>query len=91
MFMQLTMPERYNFAAQVDEWANRHPDKPAVWEVANDGQETIVSYGELRRFSNRIANGLQSLGISRGTRFSCSFREARKRTGCTLGCSSWGQ
>lgn len=90
MFMQLQMPERYNFAAQVDEWANRHPDKPAVWEVTGDGQESVVSYGELRRFSNRIANGLQSLGISRGDKVLVLVPRGKEAYGLYLGLLKLG-
>ncbi|WP_400163683.1 acyl-CoA synthetase [Brevibacillus sp. TJ4] len=61
--MELQIPEYYNFAAQVDEWAIQHPDKRAVWEVDESGAEQILSYDQLRRFSNRIANGLQDIGI----------------------------
>jgi acetyl-CoA synthetase len=64
--MQLNMPEFYNFAAQVDEWALKHPDKRAVWELDEQQQEQILTYDELRRYSNRIANGLQSIGIEQG-------------------------
>lgn len=64
--MQVNMPAFYNFAAQVDEWARQHPDKRAVWELDEQGQERILYYDELRRYSNRIANGLQSIGIARG-------------------------
>lgn len=66
--MELNMPTFYNFAAQVDEWAVKHPDKRAVWELDEQGQEQILTYEELRRFSNRIANGLGSIGIERGDR-----------------------
>lgn len=61
--MELKIPEYYNFAAQVDQWAIQHPDKRAVWELDESGAEQILSYDQLRRFSNRIANGLQSIGI----------------------------
>lgn len=66
MYMQLQMPERYNFAAQVDQWADRDPERRAVWELSDDGTERILTYQELRRYSNRVANGLQSLGIEAG-------------------------
>ncbi|MGG3883507.1 acyl-CoA synthetase [Brevibacillus panacihumi] len=64
--MELNMPKFYNFAAQVDQYALNHPDKRAVWELDESGAEQILSYDQLRRFSNRIANGLQSIGIGQG-------------------------
>ncbi|MGG1659782.1 acyl-CoA synthetase [Brevibacillus sp. NRS-1366] len=66
--MQLNMPAIYNFAAQVDEWAKKNPERRAVWELDEQGQENILTYEELRRYSNRIANGLTSIGIERGDR-----------------------
>ncbi|USG63385.1 acyl--CoA ligase [Brevibacillus ruminantium] len=64
--MQLQLPEHYNFAAQVDQWADRDASRRAVWEVNADGSERILTYDELRKYSNRVASGLQSLGLERG-------------------------
>ncbi|KQL49405.1 acyl--CoA ligase [Brevibacillus choshinensis] len=64
--MELNIPEIYNFAAQVDEWAVKYPSKRAVWELDEQGNEQILTYEELRRYSNRIANGLSSIGIEQG-------------------------
>lgn len=66
--MNLNIPENYNFAAQVDEWARKYPERRAVWELDEQGNEQIFTYDELRRYSNRIANGLQSIGITQGDR-----------------------
>ncbi|QQE76426.1 acyl--CoA ligase [Brevibacillus composti] len=66
--MQLQLPERYNFAAQVDRWADLHPQRRAIWEVNAEGEERVLTYEELRRHSNRVANGLESLGIGAGDR-----------------------
>jgi len=63
----LEVPEYYNFAAQVDEYAKSHPDKNAVIVVSQNGQSTTtVSYAELVRFSNKIANAVMELGVTRG-------------------------
>ncbi|NGQ97342.1 acyl--CoA ligase [Brevibacillus sp. SYP-B805] len=62
----LTMPETYNFGAEVDRYALSHPEKPALQVIGEDGSQTTVTYAELVQYSNRIANGLQSLGIGRG-------------------------
>ncbi|MED1793719.1 acyl--CoA ligase [Brevibacillus nitrificans] len=64
--MELNMPEFYNFAAQVDEWAVKHPEKRAVWELDEQGNEAVLTYDELRRYSNRIANVLVTIGIEQG-------------------------
>lgn len=62
----LEIPEYYNFAAQVDLYAKAHPQKTAVLVVQENGEETVLTYDELTRYSNRIANSLHSLGIVRG-------------------------
>ncbi len=51
----------------IDRHADSHPDRAAmVWE----GGETIetYSYADLRRETNRAANGLAGLGVSKGDR-----------------------
>jgi acetyl-CoA synthetase len=60
---QFVMPEYYNFASQVDQWAEKHPDKTAVLMVNEAGESASLTYRDLRHYSNRIANGLASLGI----------------------------
>jgi acetyl-CoA synthetase len=64
----ITIPEEYNFAEQVDMWADVHPQKPAILELSEQGRVTTLSYADLRGYSNRIANGLASLGLTRGDR-----------------------
>lgn len=64
--ISFSMPETYNFAAEVDRYARQRPDKPAVHVVEPDGRETVYTYAELSAYSNRIANGLRSLGVGRG-------------------------
>jgi len=66
--VELNIPEIYNFAAQVDEWAAKNPDRRAVWELDENGKEQVLTYEELRRYTNRIANGLSSIGIAQGDR-----------------------
>jgi acetyl-CoA synthetase len=54
-------------------WALDHFDamaagneRPALWIVEEDGTETKVSFQELSRRSNRVANALRGLGVRRG-------------------------
>jgi len=63
---QFKLPEYYNFASQVDQWADKHPEKTAILVVQETGETVSLTYRELRSYSNRIANGLASLGIGRG-------------------------
>lgn len=62
----VTIPEYYNFAHQIDQYASLHPDKTAVLVVNEAGEELRVSYQELMSYTNRIGNSLKSLGISPG-------------------------
>ena len=42
------------------------PERPAIVTLRSDGHLETITVGELDRLSNRVANGLQALGISRG-------------------------
>jgi acetyl-CoA synthetase len=50
----------------VDRWADRTPHAVAVLWEGEEGDVRSVTYGELRELSNRLANGLASLGIGAG-------------------------
>ena len=52
----------------LDRWATRHPGKVAI--VDGIGR---LTYGELARAVERVARGLQSLGLSRGGVISCQL------------------
>ena len=41
-------------------------DKPALWIVEENGAETKVSFQELSRRSNQVANALRAMGVERG-------------------------
>jgi acetyl-CoA synthetase len=43
-------------------------DAPALWIVEEDGSERTWSFAELSQRSNRVANWLRGLGVSRGDR-----------------------
>jgi acetyl-CoA synthetase len=63
------VPERYNIGVDVcDRWAAVEPDRPAILDVAPDGQVTPFTYGAMRAASNRLANALRARGVSRGDR-----------------------
>lgn len=63
--VSLEVPEFYNFAGQVSEYADTHPDKAAVLVVEESGDSQTVTYQELIKLVNRMGNGLISLGIDR--------------------------
>jgi acetyl-CoA synthetase len=63
------IPPRYNIGVDVcDRWATAEPARPAIVEVNDRWETCVVSYGELRDASNRLANALKRRGIRRGDR-----------------------
>lgn len=69
-FMQhyeVCVPEHFNFAYDVvDAWAKRDAEKRAMLWTNEEGDERTFTFGELKRYSDRTASYLQSLGIRRG-------------------------
>ncbi|MGZ4135628.1 MAG: AMP-binding protein, partial [Tumebacillaceae bacterium] len=63
---EINIPEYYNFAGQVDEYATAHPDKLAVLWVNEAGERQELTYGDLRTRSNQWANALSAQGIGHG-------------------------
>lgn len=59
--------ENYNFAFDtIDRIADAHPDKKAMIYVGNDFKSRIITYGDLKKNSNRCANYFTSIGIKKG-------------------------
>ncbi|MCR5753610.1 MAG: AMP-binding protein, partial [Acetatifactor sp.] len=60
-------PQDFNFAYDVvDQIALRTPDRTALVHRSSDGKRTVLSFGDLKRLSDRTANALRSLGIVKG-------------------------
>ncbi|WP_085904632.1 acyl-CoA synthetase [Kiloniella majae] len=63
------IPDNYNIGVDVcDKWAQRAPDRLALSFVDIDGNVADYSFGDLKDYSNRMANLLSSSGINRGDR-----------------------
>lgn len=58
---------RSSFAGYVRHWASLRPAAPAVTVGGADGDESLT-YGELDRLSNRVANALGAIGVGAGGR-----------------------
>ena len=59
------LPALYNIGADVcDRWAAIEPSRIAIIEVRADGEVKLISYGELRTASNRLANALARRGVA---------------------------
>jgi acetyl-CoA synthetase len=64
---RVIVPEDFNFGFDiVDEWAKMKDDKPALVWCDDNGNEKRFSFGDMSRLSNKAANYLRSLGISKG-------------------------
>jgi acetyl-CoA synthetase len=58
----------YNFAYEVDKFADISPNRNAVYCVSPEGDVQTLTYAELRKESNRLANGFVQSGIAKGNR-----------------------
>jgi len=64
---RVNVPENFNFGFDiVDGWAEIQDDKPALVWCDDHGNEKRFSFGDISRLSNKAANFLKSLGISKG-------------------------
>ncbi|RNC29047.1 MAG: Acetyl-coenzyme A synthetase [Candidatus Dichloromethanomonas elyunquensis] len=60
-------PDDFNFAYDVlDKLAEEKPDRLAMLWVSNDGEEKRISFGEMKRRTDKTANYFKSLGIQKG-------------------------
>jgi len=62
----LEIPAQYNFAAEVEKFAELHPDKLAVIVRKETGEESKLTYQELIQKANKVANAFTVLGVTRG-------------------------
>ncbi len=63
------IPEYFNMGTAVcDDWAEREPDRVCLLHFVPDGEPDTLTYGQMSARSNALANGLASLGVSRGDR-----------------------
>ena len=59
---------RFNWALDYFDICARANDKPALWIVDDSGSETKLSFAEMSRRSNQVANFLRLHGVGRGDR-----------------------
>lgn len=61
--------DNFNFAYDVvDKMAKKAPDKVAMLHISKDGKERSFTFYDMARYSSKVANYLQFLGIKKGDR-----------------------
>ena len=61
--------DNFNFAYDVvDKMAKKAPDKVAMLHISKDGKEHSFTFYDMARYSSKVANYLQFLGIKKGDR-----------------------
>lgn len=67
--IRFTNDENFNFAYDVvDKMAKKNPDKVAMVHVSKEGKERSFTFYDMSRYSSKVANYLQFLGIKKGDR-----------------------
>ena len=69
------VPERYNIAEDVCDRHARDPSRVALIGEDDDGSKWRVTFREVQRKANRLANALLSLGLQRGDRVVIMLRQ----------------
>ncbi len=60
-------PENFNYAYDIiDKYGEMEPDRRALMWVDLEGNEKLLTYGDLSRLSNKAANMFLSMGIKKG-------------------------
>lgn len=88
---QITTPDNFNFGYDVvDEYARLCPDKVALVWCNDKEEEKILTFGELKILSDKIANALVSQGIKKGDRVMTMLNRRWEYWAITVACSKVG-
>lgn len=64
---KINVPDAFNFGFDVvDEWATVEPEKRALLWCNDAGEEKTLTFSEISKLSNRVANSYRELGIGKG-------------------------
>ncbi len=74
----------------VDRWAERTPDALAVIWEGEEGEVRRVTYRELREMSDRLANGLVSLGVGKGDAVGIFLPMSPEAVAAVMACAKLG-
>lgn len=65
--LSLDFPETFNWAYDVvDDIATAEPDRPAMMWCNPEGEEHLLTFGEMKHWSDKTANFLAAQGIGKG-------------------------
>lgn len=64
---EINLPDNFNFAYDViDEIGTNEPDRRAIVWCNEDGEEKVITYSELMKKSNQVANMMVAHGVKKG-------------------------
>ena len=64
---RIKYPDNFNFAYDIiDKYGEMEPDRRALMWVDLEGNEKLLTYGDLSKLSNRAANMFSAMGIKKG-------------------------
>jgi acetyl-CoA synthetase len=64
---KVNVPENFNFAYDiVDGWAYKDSNKPALVWCNDNGDEKRYTFGEMKKYSDKVANLFHNAGIRKG-------------------------
>ncbi len=64
---RIKYPDNFNFGYDIiDKYAEMEPDRRALMWVDLEGNEKLLTYGDLSRLSNKAANMFTAMGIKKG-------------------------
>ena len=65
---KVNVPEDFNFGYDiVDAWADEEPEKQALVWCDDAGNEKKLTFTDVKKLSNKVANYLKSLGVKKGS------------------------
>jgi len=89
--LKIKIPENFNFAYDVmDEYARLEPDRLALIWCNDDNEEKFITFGELKKYSDKAANILKSQGIKKGDKVMLVLRRRYEFYFLVLGLSKIG-
>jgi acetyl-CoA synthetase len=81
----IKVPENFNFAYNVvDEYASQYPDKIAIVWCNDYDEEKILTFKELKDYSDKTANFFLELGIKKGDRVMLTLKSRYEFWFCIL-------